>query len=118
MFILFPNFPKKLLRESAFLYEISFELYKSQNELFTKAFCNIANFRMIKAKVTWKNAGEKNNFHSYTFPSTCIPVMCSFAHIPKPNLFLSFTASIALISSAVRKFIPNSRTCIDHTENI
>ena len=57
----------------------------------------------------------KLKFRSLTFPSTCIPVICSFADIPKPNLFLSFTASIALISSPVRKFIPNSRTCIDHS---
>lgn len=45
-----------------------------------------------------------------TLPSMCMHVMCIFVHIPNPKLFLSFTASIALISSAVRKFIPNSRT--------
>jgi hypothetical protein len=44
-----------------------------------------------------------------------MPVRCNFAHIPKPILFLSFTAIIALISSAVRKFIPNSRTCDYYT---
>lgn len=47
-----------------------------------------------------------------TFPSTCKPFKCNFVRIPKPNLFVSFTASIALISSAVWKFIPNSKTWI------
>ena len=46
----------------------------------------------------------------HTFPSTCMPVKCILVIIPNPNLLLSFAYRIALMSSAVRKFSPSSKT--------
>lgn len=48
--------------------------------------------------------------YSTTFPSICMPVICIFAEMPNPTLFLNWTASIALMSSADRKLIPSSKT--------
>lgn len=67
--------------------------------------------------VLWNHKGNNSSGAcsiNDTFPSTCMLVKCNFVHIPKPSLFLSWTARTALISSAVRKFIPNSRTCIPY----
>lgn len=63
----------------------------------------------LEMKLQHIQKSDKWKFNN-TFPSTCIPVKCIFADIPNPNRFVIFAANIASMSSAVRKFNPNSKT--------
>jgi hypothetical protein len=87
-------------------------LHDVNNTSAGSVFLNCTIWEYHKSRSSWLVEGTSE----LAFPSTCMLVKCMFAVIPSPTLLCSCIASMTLISSADRKFIPSSRTWIGALE--